>query len=182
MYVYALPETERTESTDTRELSAPRYEHSGVRTPADESLSRRVSFDEAPPEFELGSSTGHSQSQASSLRQASVRDTHSPHPHEDGRGRSKGKRLSIGLIFDAVKERVRSASRAERDTPPHSLSRDGSPDQRNSSARRGRTREPKERTTLERVTEVLGLESEEENEAGGGWKEFRKGVYITLRD
>lgn len=104
--------------------------------------------------------------------------------HEDRRGRSKGQRLSsIGMFFDAVKDRVRSVSRAERDfvhTPSHSRSRDArdlSPDRRDSSIR-ARTREPKERTTLERVTEVLGLENEENNEDGDGWKEFRKGEQL----
>lgn len=88
------------------------------------------------------------------------------------------------MFFDAVKERVRSASRAEgRDiahTPSQSRSRDArdhSPERRDGSVRRGRTREPKERSTLERVTEVLGLESEDDEE-GGGWKEFRKGASV----
>jgi arrestin-related trafficking adapter 3/6 len=171
------------ESTGPRDPSTPGHE---VHSPADVSLSRRVSFeDQHRPEFVLGSSTGRTQSQASihppynPTRNYGI-DAHSPHPHEDGRGRPKGKRLSsIGMFFDAVKERVRSVSRAERDTPPHSVSRsrdarDHSPDRRDSSIRRGRTREPKERSTLERVTEIVGHESEDE-EAGDGWKEFRKG-------
>lgn len=162
-------------------------------TPLDGSLSRRVSYDEPRPEFVLGSSTGRPGSQGSSAAHLPYSPTRNnshesangaaPVPTEDRRGRSKGKRLSsIGMFFDAVKDRVRSVSRAEREfvhTPSHSRSRDArdlSPDHRDGSVRRGRTREPKERSTLERVTEVLGLESEEENESGEGWKEFRKGA------
>ena len=87
------------------------------------------------------------------------------------------------MFFDAVKDRVRSVSRAEHDTPPHSLTRDDSTERTESSltrrgdsslTRRGRTREPRERTTLERVNEVLGLDTEEDG--AEGWKEFRKGT------
>lgn len=97
----------------------------------------------------------------------------------DDRGRRPSGRTSIGLFLDAVKEKVRSVSRAtaERDTPPHSLTRDGSGDARDSS-RQGRARERRDaHSALERVTEVLGMESEEEDEGDIGWKEFRKGGY-----
>ena len=79
-------------------------------------------------------------------------------------------------------------SRAERDTPPHSLTRDGSVERTESSltrrgdssmTRRGRTREPKEKSTLERVTEVLGLEADE-SDVGESWKEFRKGASLRI--
>lgn len=82
------------------------------------------------------------------------------------------------MLLDAVKERVRSVSRTEHETPPHSHSRDAredSPERHDSGSRRGRTREGKERSALERVTEALGLESDEEEDVGEGWKEFRKG-------
>lgn len=85
------------------------------------------------------------------------------------------------MLIDAVKDRVRSVSRAERDTPPHSLTRENSLERldgrhgESSLTRRGRTREPKERTTLERVSEVLGWEAEE-NDLTENWKEFRKGA------
>ncbi len=90
--------------------------------------------------------------------------------------------MSIGLFLDAVKEKVRSVSRAtaERDTPPHSLTRDGSGDhfERRDSSRQGRARERRDaHSALERVTEVLGMESEEDEDGDIGWKEFRKGVY-----
>ena len=153
-----------------------------------------MSFEEQRPEFVLGSSSGRTSSQASgsNLPYSPTRtNSHDSHAHEDGRGRSKGKRLSsIGMFFDAVKERVRSVSRPERDiTPSHSLSRsrdprDHSPDRRDSSTRRGRTREPKERTALERVTEVLGLESDDDG-SPDSWKEFRKGkldVFFAVRN
>ena len=185
-FVFCVDEdAESREIIGSRDPSTPGHD---IYTPTDGSLSRRVSLEEQQrPEFVLGSSSGRTPSQTS-LRQpySPTRtysgDGHSPHPHEDGRGRPKGKRLSsIGMFFDAVKERVRSVSRAERDTPSHSLSRhsrsrdarDYSPDRHES--RRGRTREPKERSTLERVTEVLGLESEDE-ELGDGWTD--KPVYL----
>ena len=82
------------------------------------------------------------------------------------------------MFFDAVKDRVRSVSRAEHDvTPPHSLTRENSLERMERSlSRRGRdVREPRERTALERVSEVLGWEAEE-NDVGEGWKEFRKGA------
>lgn len=84
------------------------------------------------------------------------------------------------MLLDAVKERVRSVSRPELDTLPHSLSRDGRDDSTErrdpSSGRRGRTSERiQERSRLERVNEVHGHESEDEDDVGEGWKEFRKG-------
>jgi arrestin-related trafficking adapter 3/6 len=87
--------------------------------------------------------------------------------------------MSIGMFFDAMKERVRSVSRTttEHDTPPHSLTRDGESGERRESSRRERTRERREHPALERVAEVLGLESGDDEEGGAGWKEFRKGVY-----
>lgn len=86
------------------------------------------------------------------------------------------------MLLDAVKERVRSVSRADHDTPPHSLSRDVRDDSaERREPRRGRTRERKERSTLERVTEVLGLESEDDDDGGEGWKEFRKGKQRPFR-
>lgn len=84
--------------------------------------------------------------------------------------------MSIGMLLDAVKERVRSVSRAERDIASEGLGREHgeeSVERRDPSTKRGRTRD---KTTLERVTEVLGLESEEEDDSGEGWKEFRKGL------
>ncbi|EKM53377.1 uncharacterized protein PHACADRAFT_211076 [Phanerochaete carnosa HHB-10118-sp] len=179
---------ERDESS-SRDPSTPGHESFTFFPPRDGSLSRRVSYDESRPDFIPGSSSGRISSQTSGARlpysptRIGSHDAHSPQLHDDGRGRSKGKRLSsIGMFFDAVRERVRSVSRAERDaTPSHSLTRsrdarDYSPDMHESSMRRGRTREPKERSALERVTEVLGLESDED-ESGDNWKEFRKGVY-----
>ena len=38
----------------------------------------------------------------------------------------------------------------------------------------------RERSTLGRVSEVLGLDGEDGKEWGDGWKEFKKGVYIAL--
>ena len=183
------PSADILEISVTREPSTPRFDpSSSVQSPVESSSSRRVSSDEAHPEFVVGSSSGRTASQGSAPRLPySPTRNHSDEsyhgsPNEDRRGRSKGKRLSsIGMFFDAVKDRVRSVSRPERDfvhTPSHSRSRDArdlSPDRQDSGTRRGRTREPKERSTLERVTEVLGLESEEDNEQGDGWKEFRKG-------
>lgn len=173
------------EVSGSRDRFSSGQETPGIYSPTDGSLSRRVSLEEQQrPEFVLGSSTGRTQSAPVppySPTRNNSHDGQSPHPLEDGRGRSKGSRLSsLGMFFDAVKERVRSVSRAERDyTPSHSRSRDArdlSPDRRDPSGRRGRTREPKERSTLERVTEVLGLESDDENESGDGWKEFKKGA------
>ena len=152
-----------------------------------------MSFDDPRPEFVVGSSTqppAYKQPipAPAQLSRVTATSPHppspvSPHLAQDERGR-KNKRTSLGMLFEAVKDRVRSVSRAERDTPPHSLTRDGSVERTESSltrrsesslGRRGRTREPREKTTLERVTEVLGLEAEE-NEVGESWKEFRKGA------
>ncbi|KAI0343649.1 hypothetical protein BDW22DRAFT_1356137 [Trametopsis cervina] len=165
--------TERSRSASTSRMQSP-------------TMSRRVSFDDEPrrpgPEFIMGSSTGHIQAPSFSpgpSRSALSRGGNSVSPHlHDDRGR-RG-RISIGMFLDAVKEKVRSVSRAtDRDTPPHSLTRDGRGEssERRESSRSGRTRERREHSALERVTEVLGLESEEEEDDGEGWKEFRKGVY-----
>ena len=151
-------------------------------------------MDDSRPEFVIGSSTqppAYKQQPVPAPAQLSRVTATSPHPpspvsphlSSDERGR-KNKRTSLGMLFEAVKDRVRSVSRAERDTPPHSLTRDGSVERTESSltrrgdssmTRRGRTREPKERSTLERVTEVLGLEVDE-SDVGESWKEFRKGA------
>ncbi|KAI0090703.1 hypothetical protein BDY19DRAFT_886993 [Irpex rosettiformis] len=151
------------------------------------SLSRRVSLEEPrPPEFVVGSSTGPVQPPPPAFvpgpsRSAIGRGAASVSPiSTDDRGR-RG-RMSIGLFLDAVKEKVRSVSRAtaERDTPPHSLTRDGSGDnfERRDSSNQGRVKDRRDvHPALERVTEVSGMEAEEEDDGEIGWKEFRKGVY-----
>ena len=76
--------------------------------------------------------------------------------------------------------RLARVYRTERDLSSHSLShdaRDDSTERYDAGSKRGRT---KERSTLERVTEVLGLESEDEDDVGEGWKEFRKGQCASL--
>ncbi|KAI0691096.1 hypothetical protein BC835DRAFT_1361475 [Cytidiella melzeri] len=165
---------------------SPAYSRSATpsaMTPLDSpSISRRVSFDEASPaEFIAGNSTGHAHpapSYSSDSSRGTFRSTGSPHPHDD---RGRRNRTSIGLFMDTVREKVRSVSRAaiEPDTPSHMLTLDTTVERAASrdSSKTGRTRERREHPGLERVREVVGIESEEVDESGVGWKEFRKGVY-----
>ena len=82
-------------------------------TPAD---SRRVSLDEEPPEFQLGSSS--SQFHYPGPSRAAVRDSRTPSRQRDCdggddtlRGRKHGKRFSFAsALFEAMKDRVRSRS------------------------------------------------------------------------
>ncbi|TFY51059.1 hypothetical protein EVG20_g11187, partial [Dentipellis fragilis] len=119
---------------------------------------------------------------------------------DDYRGR-KNWRYSLAsvssVILDAMKERVRSSSPQDRPGRARGRGAGRSTDAyaRDVSHSRGRTPEPKgkereypgvglgsayshvrERTALERVGEVLGLE-EEHKEFGDGWREFKKGTY-----
>ncbi|KAA1470394.1 hypothetical protein DENSPDRAFT_923149 [Dentipellis sp. KUC8613] len=172
----------------------PTSSHSSFRSPAETSLSRQVSsVDERDHPYSAFSEPLSHPTAPLGL------DVDAPRREpslDDYRGR-KNWRTSLAsvsnVILDAMKERVRSSSpktaRAERE-----VARGRSTDAyaRDVSHSRGRTPEPKgkerehppgsayphvrERTALERVGEVLGLE-EEHKEFGDGWREFKKGTY-----
>lgn len=105
------------------------------------------------------------------------------------------------VLLDAVKERVRSSSRSSRPRGTGStpvVSREPSPDgaypRRNVSVSvdrdtergrsRGRSNEPhkeKERSTFEKISEVLGLDNDDDDsKKEHGWKEFKKGTVQSL--
>ncbi|KZT72264.1 hypothetical protein DAEQUDRAFT_664375 [Daedalea quercina L-15889] len=173
-------------------------------TPASRPHSARPSLEDERPEFLVGSShsplstppssaTGTQRSFSHSVdhrghRRDGSSDPRDHAPAEDGRGR-KHKRFSLtnvsNALLDVVMDRVHSRSRssladghAGDATPP-----------------RGRTRErtihedvfddddggtpvrDRERSTLGRVSEVLGFDGEDGKEWGDGWKEFKKGTY-----
>ncbi|TFY60898.1 hypothetical protein EVJ58_g4850 [Rhodofomes roseus] len=104
-----------------------------------------------------------------------------------GRGR-KHKRFSFAnvsnALLDVVMDRVRSRSRssfadvhaAGDATPPRGRTRERTIDEDVFQDDDEGTR-VRERSTLGRVSEVLGLDGEDGKEWGDGWKEFKKGTY-----
>ncbi|KAH9910413.1 uncharacterized protein B0H18DRAFT_895733 [Fomitopsis serialis] len=175
-------------------------------TSSSHSQSARPSLDDERPEFLVGSS--HSPlptppasapaTQRSLSRSADQR--HQRHQREgssdlrehadDGRGR-KHKRFSFAnvsnALLDVVMDRVRSRSRS---SFPDGYGGDATPP-------RGRTRErpfedvfhddeegaparDRERSTLERVSEVLGLDGEDGKEWGEGWKDSPPTLHCDL--
>ncbi|EJD08036.1 uncharacterized protein FOMMEDRAFT_131011 [Fomitiporia mediterranea MF3/22] len=152
-------------------------------------------------------STNNSSSILASPSRATDNEHHidSASPHRD-RGRRHA-RFSLAMVsnvlLDAVKERVRSNSRPregkERAFTP-TASREHSPEGHRSShvrsglvdhsvdeeVERGRQtlrdnehakQKEKEKSTLERITDVLGIHTEPASGEGEGWKEFKKGTY-----
>lgn len=137
----------------------------------DTSLSRRHSIEDVPEDQPTPTITPPA--------------TSSPSPGDDGRGR-KHTRFSFAnvsnVLFDAVKDRVRSSSprmRTERDATIsrergwEGRSRDPSP--------RGRTVESAKHKEHHHKSSTFSklLKGDQEKEAGDGWKEFKKGMFST---
>ncbi|KAL7277783.1 hypothetical protein ACG7TL_008726 [Trametes sanguinea] len=169
-----------------RSQSRPAASSSGIWTPREVPDSRRVSFDE-DREFQVGSSTSHLPHRVPSqtpVRGGSRAGSRTPSRQREGdaedsaRGRKNKRFTFASALLEAMKDRVRSKSpmierehgRAGDVTPPRGRPRD-----------RVILEEPekphKELSTLEKVSEVLGIELDDGREHGVGWKEFRRGVY-----
>lgn len=140
--------------------------------------SRRVSFDD-DREFQVGSSTSHLQHAGPS--HSLGRDGRTPSRQRDGEGDDtvrgrKGKFSFASAFFEAMKDRVRSRSpmveRGGDITPPRGRTRDRAFFESGDTA----GTPLKERSALGRVAEAVGLEVEDGQEHGDGWKEFRKGA------
>ncbi|RDX49315.1 hypothetical protein OH76DRAFT_1455974 [Lentinus brumalis] len=152
---------------------------SGMWSPREVPDSRRVSFDD-DREFQVGSSTSHLQHAGPS--HSLGRDGRTPSRQRDGEGDDtvrgrKGKFSFASAFFEAMKDRVRSRSpmveRGGDITPPRGRTRDRAFFESGDTA----GTPLKERSALGRVAEAVGLEVEDGQEHGDGWKEFRKGVY-----
>ncbi|KAH9834108.1 uncharacterized protein C8Q71DRAFT_161021 [Rhodofomes roseus] len=164
-----------------------------------QSASARPSFEDERPEFITGSSrsplptppsataTQRSLSRSADHRQHRREGSSDVREHDDGRGR-KHKRFSFAnvsnALLDVVMDRVRSRSRssfadvhaAGDATPPRGRTRERTIDEDVFQDDDEGTR-VRERSTLGRVSEVLGLDGEDGKEWGDGWKEFKKGTY-----
>ncbi|KAH9889437.1 hypothetical protein C8Q73DRAFT_793631 [Cubamyces lactineus] len=170
-----------------RSASRTGLSNSGVWTPREVPESRRVSFDEER-EFQVGSSTSQLPQRVPShtpvrggSRAGSRPASRTPSRQRDEggedtiRGRKHKRFTFASALLEAMKDRVRSKSpmvEAEHGrpgdvTPPRGRTRD-----------RVILEEPekphKELSTLEKVSEALGFDTDEH---GDGWKEFRRGVY-----
>lgn len=110
---------------------------------------------------------------------------------EDARGR-KHKRFTFAnvsnALLDVVMDRVRSRSRSSFGdglggdaTPPRGRTRERTIDEDVfDNDEEGTPVRERERSTLGRVSEVLGLDGEDGKEWGDGWKEFKKGEYTHV--
>lgn len=188
----SAPDTERSSLTSVHHVRPMLHMHrsssSSLRLDSPQPYSARQSFDEdRPPEFIAGSSSsplpGRSSSRLATLRQREPSRSSEQREVDDGRGR-KHKRFSLAnvsnALLDVVMDRMRSRSRSAAvdrkpgdDTPPRGRPRermDAAEEEEEEGNRR-------ERSTLGRVSELVGLDLDDDKEYGDGWKEFRKGVY-----
>lgn len=165
-------------------------------TPSSQPHSSRPSFEEERPEFLVGSSRSPlppSPSTQRSLSRSHHREGSSDlREHaEDARGR-KHKRFTLAnvsnALLDVVMDRVRSRSRSSfadglpgDATPPRGRTRERTIDEDViDNDDEGTAVRERERSTLGRVSEVLGLDGEDGKEWGDGWKEFKKGEDLVL--
>ncbi|EGN91882.1 hypothetical protein SERLA73DRAFT_80061 [Serpula lacrymans var. lacrymans S7.3] len=177
----------------------PSSSASSIHSHRDTSLSRRPSIDNVDEdESTLNMSmtsppASYLQSPVTLSPTPSKVNANSPESPDEGRGR-KHTRFSLAAVssvfMGAVKDRVRSSSPRSfvaTEQRRHGRSLDMHRDkERGRTLDKGKARvhdanrmpvQHKERSTLGKVGEMLGLESDERKDSGEGWKEFKKGTY-----